>query len=198
MKTWKAKIYLNRSSVLTLGPSPSEQARDWPAARGVLLVASWPGTALGRLPPSFLSPLTSLPALVPQPLAPLPLCLLYLPNPALSYPSNSFIALPFFHPPAPIPHHIPTLLMSPTPLLFGPFTHSPSSPLTCSQPAPNAFLHFQPTIQLLLYSSCKLLLEAAGFGENKLRPTSWEILDVIISTAIHIKLSSKMTWTGRK
>lgn len=126
MKTWKAKIYFNRSSVLTLGPSPSEQARDWPAARGVLLVASWPGTALGRLPPSFLSPLTSLPALVPQPLAPLPLCLLYLPNPALSYPSPPSLLCPFFilHPPSPTTSLLSSCLLPPYSLDPSP-THPP-------------------------------------------------------------------------
>lgn len=48
-------------------PAP-EQARGWPAARGALPAASWPWTALRRVPPSFLRSLPSLPASVPQPL----------------------------------------------------------------------------------------------------------------------------------
>lgn len=147
------------------------------------LAASWPGTALGRVPPSFLSSLTSLPASVPQPLHSLTLHSLI----------PFLIALPFFR--SPPPSLLSSCLQSPHSLDTS-RTHPPHPSLfICSQPAPYSTLHLGPPIQLLLYPNYNLLLELAGFGENKPRATSWEFLGMIISTAIQRKSSSKMTWT---
>lgn len=132
-------------------PTPAQQVWGWPAARGALPEAGWPGAALGRPPPPIPHLLQFL-----TPFPPMPPCLLrglYLPHPLIlslltfcnslapsSCPSlpNALTPshpLPFSgsypltsHPSPPQPLHpsLPSLIPHP----------SPPSSLTCSRQLP--------------------------------------------------------------